>query len=232
VWFQLYVYRDRGATEGLVRRVEAAGCTALVLTVDAPMLGRRERDVRNRFALPPELGIENMHGYETVAKPIAESGLAAYFAELIDPSLTWDAIGWLRSITKLPVIIKGIVRADDAARAVAAGAAGIVVSNHGGRQLDSSPATIEVLPRVVDAVGGRAEVFLDGGVRRGTDVVKAVALGARAVLVGRPVLWGLAAAGRAGVAAALGVLRRELDLAMALCGCPDVASITRDLVHP
>jgi 4-hydroxymandelate oxidase len=232
VWFQLYVYKDRGATEALVRRVETAGCKALVLTVDAPMLGRRERDVRNRFALPPELGIENMHGYETVAKPIAESGLAAYFAELIDPSLTWDAIGWLRSITKLPVLIKGIVRADDAARAVAAGAAGIVVSNHGGRQLDSSPATIEVLPRVVDAVGGRAEVFLDGGVRRGTDVMKAVALGARAVLVGRPVLWGLAAAGRAGVAAALGVLRRELDLAMALCGCPDVASITRDLVHP
>jgi 4-hydroxymandelate oxidase len=232
VWFQLYVYRDRGATEALVRRVETAGCKALVLTVDAPLLGRRERDVRNRFALPPELGIENMHGYETVEKPAAESGLAAYFAELIDPSLTWEAVSWLRSITELPVIIKGIVRADDAARAVAAGAAGIVVSNHGGRQLDASPATIEVLPRVVDAVGGRAEVYLDGGVRRGTDIVKAVALGARAVLVGRPVLWGLAAAGRAGVAAALGVLRRELDLAMALCGCPDIASITRDLVHP
>jgi 4-hydroxymandelate oxidase len=232
VWFQLYVYRDRGATEALVRRVEAAGCTALVLTVDAPLLGRRERDVRNRFALPPELGIENMHGYETVEKPMAESGLAAYFAELIDPSLTWEAVSWLRSITTLPVIIKGIVRADDAARAVGEGAAGIVVSNHGGRQLDASPATIEVLPRVVDAVGGRAEVYLDGGVRRGTDIVKALALGARAVLVGRPVLWGLAAAGRAGVAAALGVLRRELDLAMALCGCPDVASITRDLVHP
>jgi 4-hydroxymandelate oxidase len=232
VWFQLYVYRDRAATEALVRRVEAAGCRALVLTVDAPLLGRRERDVRNRFALPAGMGIENVHGYEAVAKPHAESGLAAYFAELIDPALTWDAIGWLRSITTLPVIVKGIVRADDAARAVAAGAAGIVVSNHGGRQLDASPATIEVLPRVVDAVAGRAEVLLDGGVRRGTDVVKALALGARAVLVGRPVLWGLAAAGRAGVAAALGVLRRELDLAMALCGCSDIASITRDLVHP
>jgi 4-hydroxymandelate oxidase len=232
VWFQLYVYRDRAATEALVRRVEAAGCQALVLTVDAPMLGRRERDVRNRFALPPELGIENMHGYETVARPTAESGLAAYFAELIDPSLTWEAVSWLRSITELPVIIKGIVRADDAARAVAAGVAGIVVSNHGGRQLDASPATIEVLPRVIDAVDGRAEVYLDGGIRRGTDIVKALAFGARAVLVGRPVLWGLAAAGRAGVAAALGVLRRELDLAMALCGCPDIASITRDLVAP
>jgi 4-hydroxymandelate oxidase len=232
VWFQLYVYRDHSATEALVKRVEAAGCKALVLTVDAPMLGRRHRDVKNRFALPEGLGIANMHGYETVASPSAESGLAAYFAELIDPALTWDAIGWLRSITKLPVIIKGIVRADDAARAVTAGAAGIVVSNHGGRQLDASPATIEVLPRIVDAVSGRAEILLDGGVRRGTDIVKALALGARAVLVGRPVLWGLAAAGRAGVAAALGVLRRELDLAMALCGCPDVATITRDLVHP
>jgi 4-hydroxymandelate oxidase len=232
VWFQLYVYRDRKATEALVRRVEAAGCQALVLTVDAPLLGRRERDVRNRFALPPGLAVENMHGYEQVARPTMDSGLAEYFANLIDPSLTWEAIGWLRSLTKLPVLVKGIVRADDAQRAVAAGASGIVVSNHGGRQLDASPATIEVLARISDAVAGRAEILLDGGVRRGADVVKAVALGAKAVLVGRPVLWGLAAAGRAGVAAALGVLRRELDLAMALCGCPDVASITRDLVHP
>jgi 4-hydroxymandelate oxidase len=234
VWFQLYVYKDRGATEALVRRVEAAGCRALVLTVDAPLLGRRERDVKNRFALPPGLEVKNMHGagYGEVARPIGDSGLAAYFAELLDPALTWDAIGWLRSLTKLPVLVKGIVRADDAARAVAAGAAGIVVSNHGGRQLDASPATIEVLARCVDAASGRAEVLLDGGVRRGTDVVKALALGARAVLVGRPVLWGLAAGGREGVAAALGVLHRELDLAMALCGCPDIASITRDLVAP
>ena len=232
VWFQLYVYRDRKATEALVRRVEAAGCKALVLTVDAPLLGRRERDVRNRFALPPGLAVENMHGYEEVARPAMDSGLAEYFANLIDPSLTWDAITWLRSLTKLPVLVKGIVRADDAARAVAAGASGIVVSNHGGRQLDASPATIEVLARISDAVAGRTEILLDGGVRRGSDVIKALALGAKAVLVGRPVLWGLAAAGRAGVAAALGVLRREIDLAMALCGCPDVASITRDLVDP
>ena len=190
--------------------------------------------MRNRFALSLGLGVENRHGagYGDVARPLAESGLAAYFAELLAPALTWDAIGWLRSLTQLPVLVKGIVRADDAQRAVAAGAAGIVVSNHGGRQLDSSPATIEVLARCVDAVGGRAEVLLDGGVRRGTDIVKALAYGARAVLVGRPVRWGLAAAGRAGVAAALGVLRRELDLAMALCGCPDIASITRDLVEP
>ncbi len=234
VWFQLYVYRDRAATEALVRRVEAAGCTALVLTVDAPLLGRRERDVKNRFSLPAHLSAVNLFaaGYETVAATGVESGLAAYFANLLDPSLTWDAVAWLRSITTLPVIVKGVLRADDAVRAVEAGAAGIVVSNHGGRQLDAAPATIDVLARVVDAVAGRADVLLDGGVRRGSDVIKAIALGAKAVLVGRPILWGLAAGGRAGVAHALDLLRRELDLAMALCGCPTIAAITRDLVQP
>lgn len=234
VWFQLYVYRDRAATEALVRRVEAAGVRALVLTVDAPLLGRRERDVENRFALPPELGIENLHaaGYARLPAAAGDSGLAAYVAELLDPSLTWSAVEWLRSITRLPVLVKGIVRADDAVRAVEHGAAGIVVSNHGGRQLDASPATIDVLPRIADAVAGRCEVLLDGGIRRGADAIKAIALGAKAVLVGRPVLWGLAAGGRDGVATALGILRRELDLAMALCGCPDVESITRSLVEP
>lgn len=237
VWFQLYVYKDRAATEALVRRVEAAGASALVVTVDAPLLGRRERDVRNRFALPENLGIENMYaeGYKPVRAAENESGLAAYFVSLLDASLTWDALAWLRSITKLPVLVKGIVRADDAVRAIEHGAAGIVVSNHGGRQLDASPATIEVLPRIADAVAARnlrCEILLDGGVRRGADVIKAIALGARAVLVGRPVLWGLAANGRAGVATALGLLRRELDLAMALCGCANVADMTRDLVRP
>jgi 4-hydroxymandelate oxidase len=234
VWFQLYVYRDRAATEALVRRVEAAGCRALVLTVDAPLLGRRERDVRNHFALPAQLGVANLlaAGYAKLPAAEGESGLAAYVAQLLDPSLGWDAIGWLRSITKLPIVVKGIVRADDAARAIAAGAAAIVVSNHGGRQLDASPATIDVLARVVDAVAGRGEVLVDGGVRRGTDVVKALALGARAVLVGRPILWGLAVGGRAGAATALAILRRELDLAMALCGCPTIADVARDLVSP
>ena len=234
VWFQLYMYRDRAATEALVHRVEAAGCRALVLTVDAPLLGRRERDVQNRFALPPELEIANLHaaGYARLPDARRDSGLAAYVAELLDPGLTWSVLPWLRTITSLPIVVKGIVRADDAARAAHEGAAAIVVSNHGGRQLDASPATIDVVARCAEAVAGRAEVLLDGGVRRGADVIKAIALGARAVLIGRPVLWGLAAGGREGVAAALGVLRRELDLAMALCGCPDVASITRDLVAP
>jgi 4-hydroxymandelate oxidase len=232
VWFQLYIYKDRAATEALVKRVEAAGCQALVLTVDAPLLGRRERDVRNRFALPPGLAVENMlaEGKGDVGTVIGDSGLAAYFASLLDPALTWNDVEWLRSITRLPVLVKGIVRGDDARRAVDHGAAGIVVSNHGGRQLDTSPATIDVLPVVADAVGGRAEIFVDGGVRRGTDVVKALALGARAVLVGRPVLWGLAVAGEAGVSAMLAMLQSELDLALALAGTPTVASIGRDLV--
>ncbi len=233
VWFQLYVYKDRAATADLVARVEAAGVRALVLTVDAPRLGRRERDVRNRFALPAGLRIENLHGSRgEVSAPPADSGLAAYFASLIDPALTWDDLAWLRSLTKLPLVIKGVVRADDAARAVAAGVDGIVVSNHGGRQLDTSPATIEVLPRIAEAVDGKAELLLDGGIRRGTDVIKALALGARAVLVGRPVLWGLAVGGQAGVAAVLAMLRRELELAMVLCGCPTVASLDRQLVEP
>lgn len=233
VWFQLYVYRDRAATEALVRRVEAAGCRALVLTVDAPLLGRRERDVRNAFCLPDGLCIENMlaEGLAELPRVEGESGLAAYFASLLDPALSWEDLSWLRSITELPIVVKGIVRPDDAVRAADRGAAAIVVSNHGARQLDTSPATIEVLPRIADALAGRrTEVLLDGGVRRGTDVVKALALGARAVLLGRPVLWGLAADGERGVARVLSILHAEIDLAMALCGTPTVADVTRDLV--
>lgn len=236
VWFQLYVYRDRKATEGLVRRAEAAGCRALVLTVDAPYIGRRERDVRNRFHLPPGLSVANMLpvGYGDLPQATADSGLAAYVSALLDPSLSWRDVAWLRSITDLPVLVKGIVRPDDALRAADAGAAGLVVSNHGGRQLDTSPATIEVLPEIADALtahGHKIEVLVDGGVRRGTDVLKALALGARAVLVGRPILWGLAANGEAGAAWALRHLRDELDLAMALAGAPALADITRDLVR-
>lgn len=234
VWFQLYVYRDRKATEGLVRRAEAAGCRALVLTVDAPLLGRRERDVRNRFSLPPGLSVANLlpEGYGEVPPAVADSGLAAYVASFLDPSLTWRDVAWLRSITDLPILVKGIVRPDDALRAAEAGAAGVVVSNHGGRQLDTAPATIDVLPEIVDALAGQAvEVLMDGGIRRGTDVLKALALGAKAVLVGRPVLWGLAAGGEAGAARVLSLLRGELDLAMALAGAPTIADITRDLVR-
>jgi len=236
VWFQLYVYRDRAATEALVRRVEAAGCSALVLTVDTPLLGRRRRDVRNRFNLPDELRIENQYGsgsgLDRLPVGVSDSGLAAYFAQVIDPGLTWDDVEWLRGITRLPLLLKGIVRPDDAGRAVQAGVAGVIVSNHGGRQLDGAPATIDVLAPICDAVGGHFEVLVDGGIRRGTDIIKAIALGARAVLIGRPILWGLAVGGQAGVASVLGVLRRELDLAMALCGCPSMEAVDRDLIRP
>jgi 4-hydroxymandelate oxidase len=234
VWFQLYVYRDRGATRALCERVQAAGCKALVLTVDAPLLGRRERDVRNRFNLPDGLHIANAFAEDARAlhPGIAESGLFNYFSQQLDASLSWKDIEWLRSVTKLPLLIKGIVHGDDARRARDHGAAGVIVSNHGGRQLDTSLASIEALPEVADALaaGGALPILLDGGVRRGTDVLKALALGAQAVLLGRPILWGLAAGGQQGVCEVLELLRREIDLAQALCGYADLADVGRDLV--
>lgn len=231
VWFQLYIYRDRAHTRALVERAEAAGCKALVLTADAPVLGTRERDVKNRFALPPGLVIANATArHAAVEAPEGDSGLAAWVAGALDPRLTWADVAWLRSITRLPVLLKGVVRGDDAAMGVEHGAAGVIVSNHGGRQLDASPATAEVLEEVVNAVAGRAEVFVDGGVRRGTDVLKALALGARAVLLGRPILWGLATGGEDGVSRALELMRAEVLQAMTLAGCPDVGRATRDLV--
>lgn len=234
LWFQLYIYRDRGATRALVERAAAAGCGALVLTVDAPLLGRREADVRHRFHLPAGLSVKHLEaaGLDRLPERAEGSGLAAYFASLLDPALTWRDVEWLRSLTPLPLLIKGVLRADDAVRAAESGAAGVIVSNHGGRQLDTAPATITVLAEVAEALEGRAEVLMDGGVRRGTDVVKALALGAKAVLVGRPVLWGLAAGGERGVARVLALLREELDLAMALCGCRSVGEVTKDLVQP
>jgi len=232
LWFQLYVYRDRRATEALVARAEAAGVMAIVLTVDAPLFGRRERDVRNRFHLPEGLRVENMTaaGHADVPERGAESGLAAYIAEKLDPSLTWKDVAWLRSVTRLPVIVKGIVRPDDAVRALDHGASAVVVSNHGGRQLDGSPATAAVLGSIVDAVRGRVEVLVDGGVRRGTDVLRALSLGARAVLLGRPILWGLAVAGEEGAHGVLEAVRDELDHSMALAGCARLSDATRDLV--
>ncbi len=233
VWFQLYVYRDRGATAALVQRVADAGCKALVLTADAPLLGRRERDMRPGFALPESMRVENLHadGYARVDAAEGESGLAAYFRRLLDPSLSWKDLDWLRSISPLPVVVKGILRADDARRAVTHGADGVVVSNHGGRQLDTSVSTIEALPEVADAVSGETTILFDGGVRRGTDVLKALALGAEAVWIGRPVLWGLALDGQRGVEHALGLLKNEIDLAMALSGCRTLDDILPDLVY-
>ena len=231
-WFQLYVYRDRGATRELVERAADAGCKAIVLTVDAQLWGRRERDVRNRFTLPPELSLRNLGGGGMASLPEAPAGsaLAAYVTSLFDPSLSWRDLSWLAGISRLPVVVKGIVHPEDGRLAVEHGAAGVVVSNHGGRQLDTAIATLDALPAVADAVAGRAEVLLDGGVRRGTDVVKALALGARAVLVGRPVLWGLAVAGQRGVELVLERLRDELDVALGLCGCRSPEEVERGLI--
>jgi isopentenyl diphosphate isomerase/L-lactate dehydrogenase-like FMN-dependent dehydrogenase len=232
LWFQLYVYRDRSVTYDLVRRAEASGYEALVLTVDMPRMGRRERDLRNRFALPPDVSIRNLEaaGRPDAARWAADSSFLEYVHTLLDRTLTWESIGWLKSITKLPILIKGVLVGDDAARAIESGADGIVVSNHGGRQLDGAVATIEALPDVAARAGGRVPVLLDGGIRRGTDVVKALALGAAAVLIGRPYLWGLAAAGEAGVRRVLDLLRDELELALALCGCRTVSAVGRSLV--
>jgi 4-hydroxymandelate oxidase len=228
LWFQLYVMKDRDLTAELVKRAHAAGYGALVLTVDAPILGRRFRDDRNRFSLPPGIGMANLEG---MGLPESEgSRLFAFFVERHDASLTWDDVAWLDSLTPLPLVLKGIVRGDDARRAADAGAAAIVVSNHGGRQLDGAPATIDVLSEVIEAVDGRREVLVDGGIRRGGDAMKALALGARAVLVGRPYLWGLAVDGEAGVRRVMELLRDDLALAMALCGCPSAADIDRSLV--
>jgi 4-hydroxymandelate oxidase len=233
VWFQLYVYRDRDATRDLVRRAEAAGCSALVLTVDAQVWGIRERDERNGFALPEGITMENLEASGKPTFPETEgSGLGAYVNQNFDTALSWQDLDWLAGLTDLPVWVKGVVRGDDAHRAAHHGAAGVVVSNHGGRQLDTSPATITVLPEVVRALEGTGvQVLVDGGIRRGTDVVKALALGAKAVCVGRPVLWGLAVDGQAGVEEVLGLLRDEIDLAMALCGAASRDDLTRDLVQ-
>jgi len=228
-WFQLYVFKDRGLTEELIRRVEASGYEALVLTVDAPFLGRRERDLRNSFALPDHLEIAVI-GHPVDAPP-GGSGLAAYFASQLDPTLTWDDLEWLVQSTTLPVAVKGVLRADDAERAVEAGAASVIVSNHGARQLDTVPAPIEVLPEIADRVDGRGELMIDGGIRRGTDVVKALSLGARGVLVGRPILWSLVLDGSAGVERTLRMLAEETRLAMALCGAASTADLGPELIR-
>ncbi|KAM4634692.1 2-Hydroxyacid oxidase 1 [Polymixia lowei] len=234
LWMQLYIYKDRELTLSLVRRAEEAGYKAIFVTVDTPYLGRRWDDVRNRFKLPSHLSMSN---FSTATLAFSEgsygndSGLAVYVAKAIDPTLSWDDITWLKKHTRLPVIVKGILTGEDAIQAVNHGVDGVLVSNHGARQLDGVPATLDVLEEVVTAVQGRCEVYLDGGVRRGTDVLKALALGAQAVFIGRPVLWGLACQGDTGVSEVLDLLRDELQLAMALAGCRSVSEIRRSMVR-
>ncbi|HJT81644.1 MAG TPA: alpha-hydroxy acid oxidase [Chthoniobacterales bacterium] len=232
-WFQLYIYKDRAITAELVQRAEAAGAEAIVLTVDAPGLGTRERDTRNSFSLPDGLKVENLAPLGKGNIPeVKGSGLAAYVYNNFKQDLSYGDLDWLCHVTSLPVIVKGVVRADDADRCVDHGAKAVVVSNHGGRQLDASPSTCDALPHVAAAVGDKCEVYVDGGIRRGSDVLKAIALGARAVLVGRPILWGLTIAGSEGATHVLEILRRELDEAMLLCGCTKLSDIDSSLLRP
>ncbi|MGE5732020.1 MAG: alpha-hydroxy acid oxidase [Gemmatimonas sp.] len=232
-WFQLYVYRDRAITRGLVERAAAAGYSALCLTVDTPLAGHRERDKRNTLRMPAHLELGNFPSSHADQNRVGSghgSALAQYIAAEWDPALTWADVEWLRSISPMPIVVKGILAPQDATLAIEHGAAAVIVSNHGGRQLDGVPAGATMLPAIVDAVAGRGEVLVDGGIRRGTDVFKALAVGARAVLVGRPVLWGLTLDGAEGVRAVIKHLRAELDLAMALAGCANIGDITREAV--
>jgi 4-hydroxymandelate oxidase len=212
VWFQLYVQKDRGFTRDLVQRAEDSGCRALCLTVDSPTFGPRNREERSKGELP-ERELPNLQG-----------------KDYLDPTLTWKDVEWLLSFAKRPLLLKGVLNAEDAAAGVSAGAAGIIVSNHGARNLDTVPATIDALPGVVEKVAGRVPVLVDGGIRRGTDIVKALAMGARAVQIGRPYLWGLGVAGAEGVARVVAILRKEFEMAMALSGRPTLASIDRSVL--
>ena len=253
LWFQVYVWKDRGLVRDLVERAAAAGYEALCITVDTPVLGRRERDVRRGYTLPPQLGPSTiLDGLARPAwtwqfvtnKPIrfanligTEVGdgrdavsLAEYVATQLDPSLSWAEVEWFREIWNGPIVIKGIQSVADAQMAADHGVAAIVISNHGGRQLDYAPATPDLVPAVADAVGDHLEIICDGGTRRGSDIVKALALGADAVMMGRPYLYGLGAAGEPGVDHVLANLRSEMERTMALLGLTEVKELTPDCV--
>ena len=232
LWFQLYIQADRGFTRELVRRAEIAGYEAIVLTVDAPVSGLRNREQRAGFTLPTGIEAVNLRG---MCPPPQASGQAGSNVLLGGPLLaaapTWADVDWLRSLTSLPVLIKGVMTAEDARRALDAQVSGIIVSNHGGRTLDTQPPTVCVLPEIAEAVGGRVPLLVDGGIRRGSDVFKALALGANAVLVGRPYVYGLAAAGAVGVSHVIHILRAEFELTMALTGCRILEDISPALVR-
>jgi isopentenyl diphosphate isomerase/L-lactate dehydrogenase-like FMN-dependent dehydrogenase len=220
-WMQLYSFKDHAVTDALVAEAVESGFEAIVLTVDAPWIGPRERDLRTGFEIPPDVTVPAMADAIGSEGPVSVRDALG----LVDPSLDWDDLARLVESYDVPVLIKGVIASDDAERAAECGVAGVIVSNHGGRQLDSVLATIDAVGDVADAVGDRVEVFLDGGVRRGTHVVTALARGARAVLIGRPALWGLAARGEDGARHVLEILRTETALALALCGCPAPADV-------
>lgn len=231
VWFQLYAYENRTITERLVRRAENAGCSVLMVTVDASYPRRHERGLRRPLIVPPDIEMRTLIGIglnenrtDEHGNPIRRPIGSGFYG------LTWDDIAWLRKTTKLPMALKGIITAEDAVKCLDYGVDGIVVSNHGARQVDTTMTAMDALPEIVDAVGSRMEIMMDGGIRRGADVLKAIAFGAKAVLIGRPFLWGLAVNGEPGVRHVLEILREEMDLAMAQLGRPTIASIDRSMV--
>lgn len=232
LWFQLYIQPDRDFTRDLVARAERAGYQALVVTVDAPVNGLRNREQRSGFAFPSGIEAVNLRGMRSLPPQRGAAGAQILLgSELLNHAPVWRDLAWLKSLTRLPVLVKGITHADDAARAIAEGMDGIIVSNHGGRVLDGMPAALDVLPEVMDAVADRVPVLMDGGIRRGSDVFKALALGAKAVLVGRPYIFGLASAGATGVSHVLYLLRAELEVTMALAGCRDLAAISPECLR-
>ena len=226
-WFQLYVQPDRGFTRSLVQRAESAGCSALCLTVDTPTAGARDRETRAKVSFPP---LPNLEGAKQAGGEEYRAAENKIYSAILDPTVTWKDVEWLRSFTKVPLLVKGILNPADAERAVQRGAGGIIVSNHGGRNLDTVPATIDALPLITEKIGGRVPVLVDGGIRRGTDVLKAIALGANAVLIGRPYLYGLAAEGQNGVTRVLQILQREFLMAMALSGRTSIKEIDRTVL--
>ncbi len=230
LWFQLYIQRDRGFTRELVQRAEQAGYQALVVTLDAPINGIRNREQRAGFALPAGIDAVNLRGLQEPGHHARPGESPIFGSPLLAGAPTWEDIAWLQSLTRLPILVKGILSAEDAVMAVAQRVDGIIVSNHGGRTLDSLPATIDALPGIARAIDGRVPLLLDGGIRRGSDVLKALALGASAVLIGRPYMQGLAAAGATGVAHVMHILRTELEVAMVLCGCKNLAQVDQSVI--
>ena len=231
LWFQTYILKDRGFTRDLVQRAENAGCKALCVTVDSPVVGVRNRDQRAQFALPPEMERANLKGLIRPGGNLrpAEGDI---YTPILDASLTWKEIDWLRSFVRVPVLLKGVLNPADAEQAVKAGASGIIVSNHGARNLDTVPATIDILPEVTERVAGRIPVLMDSGIRRGTDVLKALALGATAVLIGRPYLYGLGVAGQEGVRRVVNILQTEFQIALALTGRQSLRAVDRSVLWP
>jgi 4-hydroxymandelate oxidase len=234
IWFQLYTPPDRAISGDLIQRAEKAGCKAIVLTVDTPVLGTRNRELRSGFHLPQGMVRENLRKYGIGLTRDAHFSSTGVASTALDASLTWEHVDWVRSHTKLPLLLKGILAPEDAKLAIEHGADGVVVSNHGARNLDTTPSTLEALPGVADAVAGKIPVLVDGGIRRGTDIFKALALGAAAASIGRPYVYGLAVSGSAGVARVIEILLGELRAAMALCGRPTITSIEKSALwnHP